>query len=516
MPRAATRYQRRDQPTPRSATKRRASELNSLAIKDLNRKLATKPVVDTTEQSDDSDGLVVKRPGPRHYDQNDNNNLVYASGGLGSGDKPKAHQPRTEQRKRMMQAAQKTKQAPQKSVTEAPASQSSVSNGPQEQRKQISRSNSTSVARPGSAQPTPSRDTSVLDVIKPRKRQNSILKRPSLEDSSLGLTDESFALPDAESTPLPPSKAQPDETSLPTSNSMPSNSRKRKLGASEPVNSASKLLYRHNPPASSPLPEPSLPPQALSNLRASGRKQHRRLSDEDDDDDVMAPPASSSSSNSSVKSTNSTEKIDHKPRQILTKQLQDLMPTKRRKTARKAKKVDPEFDIPEDSDIQFEHVSDTEEASIFLPKAQKTRKTRARGKGSGKSNQDIVDRSAKTKTNPKKPSTRLTLSRTTGNQTTKSPSQQSTSSPTRSLSIGPQLRSGLRRAERLDREKPFGGSPLKASTAGIEDKENDTIEDTVAASPAKKVANKWADIDNWDMDFEEVEVWERSSEKDAR
>ena len=36
------------------------------------------------------------------------------------------------------------------------------------------------------------------------------------------------------------------------------------------------------------------------------------------------------------------------------------------------------------------------------------------------------------------------------------------------------------------------------------------------ASPVKKARSKWDEIDAWGMDFEEVGVWERSSEKDAR
>jgi hypothetical protein len=526
MPRAATRYQRRDQPTPRSATKKRASELNSLAIKDLHRKLASKPVVDTSQQSDDSDGLVVKAPGSPQRTQDDNE-VVYASGALGSGDKPKSHSTRTQQRKRMMQATQNSNPPQKKKAIEPTAMQSSKYRIPREQGKEMPASISASVVRPASAQPTPSRDTSVLDVIKPRKRQNSILKRLSLEDSSLGLSDDSFALPDAESTPLPPSKAQADENSFTISNSVPSSSRKRKLGASVPVNSTSKPVSTQKSTSNNHSPEPSLPPQALSSLRASVRKQRRQVSD--DEDDIMAPPASSSSSTSPIKPTKSTAKSDDQPRGILTKQLQDLMPTKRRKTGRKVKKRDSEFEIPEDSDIRAEPVSDAEEASIFLPKTRKTRKTRAPEKKSDKINQDKGGRSAKTKPNSKKPSTRITLSRTAGNRTTKSPSQQSTSTPTRSNSIDPRPRSGLRKEERLGTEKLSGGSPLKASTVLIEGKENDIIEDAVGerpldthsaiqtpTSPVKKVVNKWTDIDNWDMDFEEVEVWERSSEKDAR
>ena len=80
-----------------------------------------------------------------------------------------------------------------------------------------------------------------------------------------------------------------------------------------------------------------------------------------------------------------------------------------------------------------------------------------------------------------------------------------------------------------------GGSLLKVSVADMEEKENlaggpgettailvarsdDEIDQVDKARPPspRKARSKWEEIDAWDMEFEEVEVWERSSEKDAR
>ena len=132
-------------------------------------------------------------------------------------------------------------------------------------------------------------------------------------------------------------------------------------------------------------------------------------------------------------------------------------------------------------------------------------------------------------------STRLTpsQSRSAEAQGTKSPSQQSSTGRGRALSSEA---NGGKETASSNKAKRSGGFPDKV-LAAIEEKENlgdggEMSEVLVSrsdddaerrghplqtkAAPLKKARSKWDDIDDWDMEFEEVDLWERSSEKDAR
>ena len=510
---------------------------NSVAHrKELAQALSRKRLAQPLQDSDDSDKLVVKGAGSGTGGYLSKNE-IYASGGVGSGDKPGSHPTRAQRSKQITLAVQSQQRTDAKPTTSPKAAQSNQTESTEEP-ESIVRPTTTapsSTARHNTAQPTPSRDNSILDGIRPRKRQHSILRAPEAEDSGLGLTDDSFALPDDESTPINAAKAKTANATTPlTSRLSSSASRKRKLGSLEPVGSA----HQAKPIARSiPTPEPILPPHPLSSLRASGQRQRPEADDEDDS--IMAPPMSSSSTNSPTKPKSSLSsrprKSPQQPPVILTQQLQALMPLKRRKTARNKISAHPEFDIPEDSDSPSHHFAEPDHDSSFLPTRQKARKSQLREK-----DKDHVDsRTGATKPKHKKgmskagqttskaksnTSTRLTLSRSAGNQGTKSPSQQSTTTGARSLSSDP---SGANVAGSSSRAKRSGGSPLKLSMADIEEKENlgevpETNDIAVARGGSerppspKKARSKWDEIDAWDMDFEEVEVWERSSEKDAR
>ena len=533
MPRPATRHQRN--PRPRSPKQPSLPSPRLADRKQLAQQLSRKSAAQPLQDSDDSDRLVVKGPGGRTGGYLPKNE-IYASGGVGKGDKPGSHPTRAQRRKQMIQAAQGQQRADSSNQRSPPQRSESRD---AEARPVTAPSSAT---RPTTAQPTPAKENSILDGIRPRRRQHSILQASEAEGSSLGLTDDSFALPDDESTPLNASKAKAT-TTTPSSSA----SRKRKLGPSEPVESAMQTLDK---PKKSPA-EPALPPQPLSTLRASGQKQRPRTNEEDES--VMAPPMSSSSSNSPAKPKSSSPSKLRRPAQqpatLLTSQLQALMmPTKRRKTTRARQRS--EFDIPEDSDSPAHHISEPDhEDSSFLPTRRKRTKSRPREKDKDQLSSRSTKAATKSKQNNAKSkakvapaqaasksniSTRLTLSRSAGNKGTKSPSQHSTTARTPSVSSDP---NGGKVVASSGRERRSGGSPLKelVSMADIGGKENRNLsrvgegsEVLVEASdeerdvvetkvpPPKKARSKWDEIDAWDMDFEEVEVWERSSEKDAR
>lgn len=543
MPRGPTRRMRKAGPT--SPKLRQTSPRSAANRKELAQRLSSKRLAQPLQDSDDSDKLVVKGPGSRTGGYLPKNE-IHASGGVGTGDKPGSHPTRAQRRKQLILASQ-SQQKTNSNDTSSPGTAQLAQTQSTETRAGIVRPTTTapaSAARPSTTQPTPSRDNSILDGIRPRRREHSILRAPEVEDSGLGHTDDSFALPDDESTPLHAAKAKGANNATPLTSQLPSSvSRKRKLGSPEPAD----VVRQAKPTVPSiPTPEPTLPPQPLSTLRASGQRQRPKIDDEDDS--IMAPPMSSSSSNSPAKTKSSlSSKTQKSPQQsgvILTEQLQALMPLKRRKTARSRTAAHPEFDIPEESDSPAHHVSEADHDSSFLPTRRKARKLRPR-----ETDRDQTDaRSGTTKSKQKKSkaqparttskakantSTRLTLSRSAGNQGTKSPSQHSTTADTRSPSSDPNA-NGDTVVASSSRAKRSGGSPLKLSMADIEAKENlvevgensdvlvarsdeeaDHVEPVKPPSP-KKPKSKWDEIDAWDMEFEEVEVWERSSEKDAR
>lgn len=534
MPRGPRRRMRKAGPI--SPKQPQASPHSVAHRKELTQALSSKRLAQPLQDSDDSDRLVVKGPGSRTGGYLSKIE-IYASGGVGSGDKPGSHPTRAQRRKQMTLAMQSQQRTEAKLTTSPKTSQPNQTEST-EKPESIVRPTTTapsSTARPNTAQPTPSRDNSILDGIRPRRRQHSILRAPEAEDSGLGPTDDSFALPDDESTPINAAKAKTANVTTPLTSKLPSStSRKRKLGSLEPVESP----HQAKPVARSiPTPESNLPPQPLSSPRASGQRQRPKADDEDDS--IMAHPMSSSSANSPSKTkpslSSKPRKSPQQPTAVLTQQLQALMPLKRRKTARNKTSAHPEFDIPEDSDSPFHHISEPDHDSSFLSTRRKARKLRPREK-----DKDHVDsRTGTTKSKHKKgksktaqttskaksnTSTRLTLSRSAGNQGTKSPSQHSTTTRARSLSSDP---NGANVAGSSSRARRSGGSPLKLSMADIEEKENfgevgETNDIPVARGDSnsplspKKARSKWDEIDAWDMDFEVVEVWERSSEKDAR
>lgn len=570
-----------NRPIPRVANRTAAT---NAARAELERKLASKPIGQRPTDSDDSDRLVVKGNGRRG--RNVSKQEIYATGAVGAGDKPGAYPSRAQRRRSL---SNDTKEVLARRRSEGRRDEGSQLNASDSQRQHKSLANesvnksidmpqataqpatttiSSAIKAPGSilraTQPTPTRETSLLGTLKPRRRQPSILQQIDHDSSSFDLDAEEEFLPDAVSTPLNLSNTRPMISSPATVSTQHSTSRKRKLGQSDPLQPPEDL---GQPISRSPLatmlprrltPEPSLPTIPLSTLRESGRKQRKTIAD---GDDVMAPPQSSSSPRPSLEEAshstrlkNTRKKDQAKPVPVMTtEELQAvMMPTKKRRTARERTQTRAtEFAIPADSDSP-DH--DTDDDSNFLPMGRGKRATRARETitnatlpkpGKSKAGKAIAGGKQKGTANPTaklKSSTRTFIINTTTsapvlspstssrrNRETKSPSQlSSTAASTKRMT-----KAGISATESesaVASKKRYGGS-LNARVGGdIADKENrsssinsrrggsdeDDVDNNSNHSGERKedsqghraVAprNKWADIDAWDMDFEEVEV----------
>lgn len=590
MPRGPLRRRQlnHNRPIPRVANRTAAS---NAARAELERKLASKPVGQRPIDSDDSDRLVVKGNGRRG--RSVLKQEIYATGAVAAGDQPGAYPTRAQRRRSLNKDTKEVLAQRQSETREDVDSADHVSSPAKHQRSpltngivntstsegQSERQTTTAVAStikaPGSilrpTQPTPSRETSLLGTLKPRRRQPSILQNIDHDSSTFDLDDEEEFLPDAESTPLNLSKSRSLLSTPVTTSTQSSITRKRKLGESDPLQpledpgqlkTRSPLATMHRRSAT-PESESVLPAIPLSVLRESGRKQRERIIDEND---VMAPPQSSSSPAASttgskpiMPSKKSRKKAQVKPAPLMTtEELQAaMMPTKRRRTARERTQTKAtEFDIPPDSDSPTHEL---DEDSSFLPTRKGRRSTRktvafsnSRLKsGNGKLGQTAMASKQKGSIGPAakpKPSTRnlITTTITTSapvlspstsrrNRETKSPSQLSSTVASTTRSNKASIRttnteSASESAAPLG--KRLGGSMNRHIGGHLADKENapisldpsqeETIEDgsdegdsvnravqTHTDSPAKKAVmgrNKWADIDAWDMDFEEVEV----------
>ncbi|ETN46212.1 uncharacterized protein HMPREF1541_00396 [Cyphellophora europaea CBS 101466] len=544
-----------------------------------NEKLAHKPVGKRLADSDDSDELVIKGQGRRRgrdtqtYD-------VYASGALGTGDEPNAH-PTRAQRRKQLEEAKKNGALPLKS----PLASASVSRDktpahqPSLQHSQTrSPSQGPAVQPPqhaSGAQPTPLHEESILNGIKPRKRQNSILLDPGLDESTLG----SFALPEDENSPLHLPKQKHVERT-PPSNPPSSGSKKRKLGPDDvPTTPAESSRISELLPQQSH-PEPQLPPQPLSTLRMSGQK-HRRKTINQDDDEIMAPPMSSSSYASSpakappLPSKRGKSKSKAPPATLTTQELQaQLMPSKRQKSTRNRHAAASVFDIASDTnpDDAIAPSEDEDDSTFLAPSKRKSTKTAPRRQTSATATKATTQASSRRKAadnarNKKKQctapapllasshlrsrSTATTATDTDTNahdQPAKFPSQQQQLSVISAASPPQRPRTraaGAKgKARSTGKEARSGGSPLKQSFSGrdreVGDKENpgggagsgddELIEVGVEAEaraqeeeelrlPSPKKAafgGKWAEIDDFEMDFEDVVVGNVSSDPLAR
>ena len=303
--------------------------------------------------------------------------------------------------------------------------------------------------RPTSAQPTRTRENSILDGIGRTKRRDSILRLPGLDDTSPDFSDDSFALPDHESTPLTRSRRKAAPTPRTPSLLMKFSSKKRKRGSPGRRSSAMLVKLSANLSSSNPSPEPALPPFPLPTLDIPNQKQLQEAISEDDD--VLALPMSSSSPISP--STSKAATVSKPPTYysqslpFSTEQLQALMSTKRRKVTRNGRQPQPKLDVPDDYDSSPDNITESEGDSTFLPITRRI----AKGKGTRHRDKD---------------------------------------------KLGP------------------GDDEVKVLVARSDDGHNGGNEKL--ASPEKKKRVKWHEIDAWNLDFEDIDTWEGSSEENAR
>lgn len=581
MPRAPLRRRQVNHPRPVLRASKRIPN-SSPAKAELAQKLAHKPLGIRPTDSDDSDRLVVRGNGGRRGRYIPRQE-IYASGAVADGDKPGNYPTRAQRRKNMNNV---TKEIIADEQRELQKNGVSVSASPSQKRQQLMENsplvnghvnkptaakniaNSSPIAPssiakpPGSilrpVQATPARENSILGSLKPRRRQPSILQNLDHDSSSFDLEDEEKFLPDDESTPPNQPEAQCPIQTPSTSSPIVSSSRKRKFGASDPLDPTEHESVRNL--TNSPLwavrepqvsLEPSLPTIPSSALRDPGKKQREKIHDED----VMALPESSSSpaptpaKNEAPIATKKSRKKASKPLpSMTTKELQaTMMPSKRHPTARERRRNRGDFEIPADSDSEPEEASEEEDVSNFLPfkRGRKARRKepvtklsnkRARAKPGKGGKQNISSAAAAAAANKSKSSTShllttttapiLTPSTTASNRETKSPSQQSTTNT--SSNTDPTL-------AKEGTQRRYGGSRRQnrdtATTAGGQDKENQHMdcsniescdnmldleatgsgadEGVIGKRPQKPpplVKSKWAEIDAWDMDFEDVEV----------
>lgn len=569
MPRAPIRRRNlsRHRPSPRVPS-------DSHARSHLERKLAATPIGQRPNDSDDSDRLVVKGNGRGSKRRQEIYASGAVRGNDRPGSFPTRAQRRkslsNDTREILAQAQTKVLQAA--NVGDG-TSQPTSSSRPLDA---VASSLAPSLNPRGSAskpaQPTPIRDSSILGTLKPRRRQPSILQLVDHDSSSFDLDDEEQFLPDDESTPLNLSAAARTSSTPATSSTQCSSSRKRKLGHSDVFlpnggsgldqSSTSPLAEMQHP---SVTPGPSLPIVPVSTHRESGR-MHRAHADHDEE--IMALPESSSSPSLSPFKSNPSPMMVKRTKKkaqdkfvpsMTTQELQAaVMPTKLRRTARDRKARPAEFDILVDSGSPVNEPSDD---SNFLPSRNARRSTRRNGtavkstrlqprEGNGKSARvGTKPVSGKNMARPNHEqstrefittvtSTVLSPSNARQGQETKSWSQLSSASKDTRSCIGPGSNLGESASE-----KQSGGSrpPTGRSTREtLPDKENlradpwapnelvnSDNQDTTVREPygdnnprppealgRKRTTNrdKWADIDAWDMDFEEVEVMTASGD----
>jgi hypothetical protein len=197
------------------------------------------------------------------------------------------------------------------------------------------------------------------------------------------------------------------------------------------------------------------------------------------------------------------------------------------------------FDIPADSDAA-EAISDPEEDSIFRPSRRKSPPNKSKAKNTSKS---VTKNSRQKPTKPtqkktaKAKSTVLAPSRSSGNPSAKTSLQpsaikdrntssrarthaQSTESEAASSSKG--KRSGGSLEVTPEKENSLPDLPegdtieLQVGRSGPEDLSVVQVQDSQEAVAPSKTKSIWDEIDEWSMDFEDVSVYDKSSDKDAR
>lgn len=521
----------------------------------LQKKLANVKVGSKPENSDDSDGIVTSRAGRSRRTIE-----IYASGAVAKGDKPGAFPTRSQRTRSLRddtdeilsQRSRSTSRAASVTSTRSvqahsapPKESTGAKNITSTKRQKITQPDANTNGAPSNAQT----ETSVLGVIKPRKRQNSILETMGIgydglgpDSSAIHSDEEERFLPDEVSTP-----AQVSKNGAPSDTARTTSSRKRKRDEAVAIQQA---------PASVSLPLSSLVSQRQSSVDVPeiprpSRSQQRKLSTTQRAskafNDIMAPPESSDSEDSSDEAeplpVQSPKLRKQNPVVPSTRQLQNLMPTKREKPISAFQPRD-EFDIREDSTSTSEEEEQQEEHSTFSPvrtrrgqrngttqpkgktkEKEKTKKPMAKGGKENGKTKAVIKSTRNTSYTPSPVHLRtpipLSSSKPRGSEA-KSPSKQdtimrdksaNTSLATRVTRSTKKRYGGSQRKEAGKENQPISLSDVASgSDSGSVDKEKLKVARRQANGPEIKAwKKKWANIDDFELEFEEVPVSTRSS-----
>ena len=490
---------------------RRTSRIpdQSRAREEHEKNLAAKPIGKRLQDSDDSDELVTTRSNsfrPRKKQE------IYASGAVGKGDEPGVFPTKPQRTRSMREDTEEILSQRSKSASRA----NSEASDKDKTAKKISSQQSKSVKSPiakSNERPLPkkstidginnySAETSVLGKIKPRKRQASILQLiDNNEDTTSFLSDElSGFLPDELSTP------HTETAKSPTTTNGESLKRKR------PVEDDADEVRLEFPKIS------AISSRVEAVLSSPSRAQRKTLAVQKpavDEDDYMAPPQSSDEEEDvpvvSVKAT-----ARSKPVALSTQQLQSLLPSKRHQEQKPKKTKNNEFDIPLDSDEQSE---DEREVSNFIPgKSQKSQKTVRKTKSKPEKTTGL-SRSKKPPKSTRNTSTPSPVQLRTPRPLSVSKSKESLAKSTskQGQSVMQDKSSNTPLQTRQSAKKQYGGFRNRGTIAG---KENDPVllsSEALDGDAVRKKTNakaiggaarawskKWADIDNFSLEFDEV------------
>jgi hypothetical protein len=530
MPRPRVKRTKLNHPTP---SKRVANASQVSPVVELQQKLVNKPIGRVLTDSDDSDRLVTSNRNGRNR-RGIPRRDIYASGGVGLGDVPGAHtsqrkQSQTSRKAEAQEPTDKGKQAAQKNVNAVAKPTTYQKRSAQVVEKQNApiqspptASGPASVSRtPTRLQATPGPETSILGNIKPRRRQPSILQLIENDDSSnIGEEDEDDFLPNDESTPLNHSAAQPT-TSTPHSSSHQLISRKRKL--SPPITLVPSSQVREEPsrpgkPNGSEAEheldsEPELPPPS--------RSATAPLSPEPYDPDIMAPPLSSSPLKSPAKSIihspvkKMPSKSKNQPVAPSTNELRALMPSRKQRKGRLRSHPVSEFDIPADTNSENSDGGDSPEAGSdddlsFRAdiKGRNTKVTTQRKATAAKKPDNVRIRGRdKSTISPTKLVTPLK-----GPAAQKSAAKSSFSQlPGHASATAKEKATYSSRRRDTYGDKENQPVDLSRDFSGVEGSSEDGSFEQSIEKPEKQlmkeietIAKKFADVDEWEMEFEDV------------
>jgi hypothetical protein len=352
---------------------------------------------------------------------------------------------------------------------------------------------------------TPSVETSILALnkFKRRTRQPSII-RQMLEASELGNVDD-FTLddfnPENESTPL-----QLNREVATHNGSEPRTSSSRKRKHSEMIQSSMSTPLLSSPPPSSPIAQNDVP------------EEHNLPHIEDTVDaellsDIMAPPMSSSSENSPPHHTYATTfsknpkpvgdntKRRRRVTKVSTDVLQSFLPKARARRSRRQQTKRQELDSSQpisapNSDDLVDLTSDTSVLAAEEPKPKKPL--------------NRPPASTKTKPHQSRPTTtnqprRKALAENNNTQlTTPAPPKGSNTSMK-----SKQRRTYGKRAMEEDKENENDNSYAPNSNNDVD--ESTLYEEASKSKELVKLKNKFAEIDAWEMEYENVDLGGSSS-----